>query len=78
MLHIPVCLSDIETIEEIAPPKKGQLHEQSLWRKKFPFSCGNWRSNETKSFIKEVNVNLLEEPEMVPKTLARVSIPNDL
>lgn len=73
LLHIPVCVSKIKTIEEIWPSNWD--FEANHWRKGFPFSCGDHTSDETASFLREININAFGEKELWHTTLPKVPFP---
>lgn len=70
LLYIPVCVSKVLTIEEIWP--SNWSFENSHWREGFPFSCGDHTSDETPSFLNQININPFKEYELFHTTLPKV------
>lgn len=69
MLHLPVCISNVHTIEEIMPPS---FTDDLKWRKGFPFQCGDKFSNETRPFMEAANIHPADEPTLYSATLPKV------
>jgi hypothetical protein len=72
LLHIPICVSSVKTIEDIWP--NDWNFETNHWRKGFPFSCGNHTSDESPSFLNDININPFKEHELWHNTLPKVCI----
>lgn len=75
MLHLPVCLSKVKTIQEIMPPS---FSDDLKWRKGFPFQCGDKFSNESRPFMEAANINPAAEPSLYGVTLPKVYRYNSL
>jgi hypothetical protein len=67
MLRLPVCISKVQTIEDIKP---ASFSEQLHWKIGFPFQCGDHHSNGTNAFLKNTNIDPTNEPTLWSVTLA--------
>lgn len=66
MLYLPVAMSKVKTIQDI--------DRRTKFSNKLPWSSGGFKSEDTKIFLKSINIHIPQERELARGSMPRVSI----